>query len=110
MKYSEFIDNKAPQLGQFGKAFLNNQLDFNEIQLYLWDTLEEWQQLNPQGDAQSDIEKVFWHLIHAFDKWPDWTIRGNQFLRQQITDCCDFLTLEGPCPTGCHGNRPITIS
>ncbi|ABO24757.1 hypothetical protein SHLO109777_06560 [Shewanella loihica] len=110
MTPNEFIDNKAPQLAQYGKAFLNNQLDFNEIQLYLWDTLEEWAQFNHQGDAQTDIERVFWHLIHAFDRWPDWTIRGNQFLRKQIDDCCDFLSLGGTCPSCCVGTRPSSMS
>jgi hypothetical protein len=41
----EFIDNKAPQLAMYGKAFLSDELDFHEVQLYLWDTLEGWQLL-----------------------------------------------------------------
>ncbi len=113
MTPNEFIDNKAPQLALYGKAFLNHQLEFNEIQLYLWDTLEEWQQFSHQGEAQtdiSDIEKVFWHLLHAFDKWPDWMLRGNQFLRKQIIDCCEFLSFNGPCPSGCVGYRPNSVN
>ncbi len=109
MTPNDFIDNKAPQLALYGKAFLNDQLEFNEIQLYLWDTLEEWQQFNHQGETQTDIrdvEKVFWHLLHAFDRWPDWMLRGNQFLRKQIGDCCEFLSFNGPCPSGCVGHRP----
>jgi hypothetical protein len=102
----DFIDEKAPQLAFYGKAFLNDQLDFAEIQLYLWDTLEEWQQIQPQGEAQTDMEKVFWHLLHSFDKWPDWVIRGNQYVRKQILDCCDYLSFEGQLPEGCYGLRP----
>lgn len=106
MTADDFIDIKAPQLAYYGKAFLTDQLDFNEIQLYLWDTLEEWQQICPQGDAQTDMEKVFWHLLHDFDKWPDWVIRGNRYLRQQIMDCCDYLSGNGHFPEGCIGVRP----
>ena len=106
MTIDDFIDIKAPQLAHYGKAFLSDQLDFNEIQLYLWDTLEEWQQLDTQGEAQTDIERVFWHLLHSFDKWPDWVIRGNQYMRKQITDCCDYLSLGGHLPDGCCGVRP----
>ncbi|MGI1944149.1 hypothetical protein [Shewanella glacialipiscicola] len=106
MRTTEFIDNKAPQLAFYGKAFLNGELDFQEIQLYLWDTLEEWQQLNSTGEAQSEMEKVFWHLLHSFNQWPDYVIRGNQYLRKQVNDCCDYLSLGGRVPQGCVGIRP----
>ena len=106
MTPTEFIDNKAPQLAQYGKALLSDQLDFNEVQLYLWDTLEEWQQFNHQGDAQSDMERVFWHLLHAFDRWPDWMFRGNQYMRKQVDECCDYLNLGGQVPNNCIGIRP----
>ncbi|MEI6858933.1 MAG: hypothetical protein V5788_03960 [Shewanella sp.] len=106
MTPNEFIDNKAPQLAQYGKAFLRDQLDFNEVQLYLWDTLEEWQQFNHQGDAQTDTERVFWHLLYTFDKWPDWMLRGNQYLRKQVDECCDYLDFGGKMPKNCIGTRP----
>ncbi|WP_372872273.1 hypothetical protein [Shewanella sp.] len=108
MTPTDFIDSKAPQLAQYGTAFLSDQLDYREIQLYLWDTLEEWQQLSPQGEAQTDTEKVFWHLMHCFDRWPDWVLRGNLFLRKQLQDCCEFLSLGGELPGGCIGVRPAT--
>jgi len=103
---AEFIDNKAPQLAIYGKAFLSNTLDFKEVQLYLWDTLEEWQQLAPSDEALSETEKVFWHLLYSFNQWPDWMIRGNQYLRQQLDDCCNFLSMGGKVPSGCIGLRP----
>ncbi|AAN56793.1 hypothetical protein HRJ35_20390 [Shewanella oneidensis MR-1] len=106
MTIEEFIDNKAPQLAVYGKAFLSDELDFQEVQLYLWDTLEEWQQLIPTSEAQTETETVFWHLLHSFNKWPDWMIRGNQYLYQQLHACCDFLSLGGQMPSGCIGIRP----
>ncbi len=106
MTPNQFIDNKAPQLAHYGKAMLSGKLDFNEIHLYLWDTLEEWQQVNAQGDAQSDMERVFWHLLHTIDSWPGYMIRGNQALRKQFDQCCDYLYLGGTPPIGCIGIRP----
>ncbi|ABM26167.1 MULTISPECIES: hypothetical protein [Shewanella] len=106
MTATDFIDNKAPQLAVYGKAFLSDELEFHEVQLYLWDTLEEWQLLNPTGDAQTETEKVFWHLLHSFNTWPGSTLRGNQYLRKQIHDCCNFLSLGGRMPNGCIGIRP----
>ncbi|WP_133408073.1 hypothetical protein [Parashewanella tropica] len=106
MTTQDFIDEKAPQLAHYGKAFLSQQIDYNEVQLYLWDTLEEWQRLEVLGDTQTDTETVFWHLLHSFSKWPAWAIRGNHVLRQQISDCCDFLVGDGAVPQGIVGARP----
>lgn len=108
MTTSNFIDEKAPQLAHYGKAFLCQQIDYSEVQMYLWDTLEEWQQYDSQSETQSDIETVFWHLLHSFSKWPAWAIRGNHVLRQQISECCDFLSGQGSIPKGVIGIRPQT--
>lgn len=109
MTVDDFIDDKAPQLAKYGKAFLGEQLEFNEVQLYLWDTLEEWQMYQSSGEVQTDLERVFWHLLHAFDRWPEWMLRGNRNLRQHINECCDYLSLGslgGQPPQGCIGIRP----
>ncbi|NKF49613.1 hypothetical protein G3R49_03360 [Shewanella sp. WXL01] len=110
MTADDFIEAKAPQLAFYGKAFLDEQLEYKEIQLYMWDVLEEWQCLvnTPQSKAQlpSETEQVFWHLLHCFDKWPEWAIRGNQYLRKQVDDCCDFLNIGGKFPDSCIGIRP----
>ena len=110
MKKQNFIDEKAPQLAHYGKAFLCQQIDYNEVKMYLWDTLEEWQQYNFQGETQSesDIETVFWHLLYSFEKWPAWAIRGNKVLRKQIKECCDFLSGNGAIPKGVIGVSPET--
>lgn len=110
MTANDFIETKAPQLAYYGKAFLEDQLDYKEIQLYMWDVLEEWQHLTKMTPTmnvpQSDTEKVFWHLLHCFDKWPAWALRGNQFLRQQVDECCDYINIGGNLPQLCIGIRP----
>ncbi|ARD21402.1 MULTISPECIES: hypothetical protein [Shewanella] len=110
MTPNDFIETKAPQLAYYGKAFLNNQLEHSEIKLYMWDVLEEWQSIadSPTFEPQTptDTEKVFWHLLHCFDQWPAIVIRGNQFLRQQVDDCCDYINIGGTMPSGCIGLRP----
>ncbi len=112
MTPNDFIETKAPQLAYFGKAFLDNQLEHNEIKLYMWDVLEEWQAISldqtPEAATPTDTEKVFWHLLHCFDQWPDMVIRGNQYLRQQVHDCCDYINIGGKIPDGCIGVRPTT--
>ncbi|WP_394131581.1 hypothetical protein [Shewanella maritima] len=110
MTADDFIEEKAPQLAFYGKAFLNNQLEYTEIKTYMWDVLEEWQELtvidSPNPPSLSETEQVFWHLLYCFDKWPEWAIRGNQYLRQQVHDCCDFINIGGKIPTSCIGIRP----
>ncbi|WP_299568127.1 hypothetical protein [uncultured Shewanella sp.] len=110
MTPNDFIETKAPQLAYYGKAFLDNQLEHKEIKLYMWDVLEEWQSISvdtsDNSPSPTDTEKVFWHLLHCFDEWPDMVIRGNQYLRQQIHDCCDYINIGGDIPHGCIGIRP----
>ena len=107
---NDFIETKAPQLAYYGKAFLEDQLDYKEIQIYMWDVLEEWQHLTQMTSTvsvpESDTEKVFWHLLHCFDKWPAWALRGNQFLRQQVDECCNYINMGGNVPEACIGIRP----
>ncbi|MBR9726379.1 hypothetical protein ACFOD0_05730 [Shewanella intestini] len=109
MTTDDFIEAKAPQLAFYGKAFLDNKVEFNEIRIYMWDVLEEWQHLSnqpQQPQTPSETEQVFWHLLHCFDKWPEWAIRGNQYLRQQVNDCCYFINFGGKVPNSCIGIRP----
>ncbi|MCL1141390.1 hypothetical protein [Shewanella gaetbuli] len=110
MTADDFFETKAPQLAFYGKAFLDNQLEYQEIKLYLWDTLEEWQHLTEKSATldinQSDTEKVFWHLLHCFDKWPEWAIRGNLHLRNQVDECCNYIKTGGRFPQSCVGIRP----
>ncbi|ABE54062.1 conserved hypothetical protein [Shewanella denitrificans OS217] len=115
---NDFIETKAPQLAYYGKAFLDNQLDYEEVKLYMWDVLEEWQCVNYahqsqfteltaiQTNTETDTEKVFWHLLHCFDTWSEMMIRGNQYLRQQVNECCDYINLGGEMPLNCVGVRP----
>lgn len=110
MTPNDFIEHKAPQLAYYGKAFLDNQLDYKEIQLYMWDVLEEWQALAvpslQEQPPQTDTEKVFWHLLHCFDSWPEWALLGNEFLRKQVDECCDYINIGGAFPQDCIGIRP----
>lgn len=95
MTREEFIDIKAPQLAFYAKAFLKEQIDFSEVQYYLWEILEQWQQQQFERDEKTDVELVFSHLLESLDKWPGWVIRSNLFLQRQIDGYCDYLTSGG---------------
>jgi len=106
MTTDDFIQLKAPQLAAYGEGFYQQQIPLTELRLYLWDTLEEWFVLDNNGEAQSDLERVFWFLLYSFEKWPEWALLGNQYLRQQLRQCCAFLAGKGSFPDGCSGVRP----
>ncbi|MCL1097093.1 hypothetical protein [Shewanella gelidii] len=106
MTADDFIEDKAPQLAFYCRAMLSGQIDFQEIQHYLWDTLEEWQQLHTPGEADTDLERVFWYTLHTLDEWPAWMFKANQQLRELVSDCSTYLCIGGQLPKNCIGIRP----
>jgi len=75
--------------------------------LFVWDTLEEWAQLSKASHLPyTHHERVFWHLIHQLEFWPDATLRENKKLRRNIQDCICYLKGRGMAPIDCIGVRP----
>ena len=54
----------------------------------------------------SPRERVFWHLIHQLEFWPDCTLREDKLLRRNIQDCICYLKGHGVAPPNCVGVRP----
>lgn len=101
-----FIKEKSPQFCYFIRYFLNEELPFSELQLFIWDLLEEWHQLKTQNSPYTLREQVFWYVVHLLSRWGDEQLRGNLFLRRQLSDCMSFLEGSSPPPPGCTGIRP----
>lgn len=102
-----FIEQKSQQLIFYISRYLRGRLPHSELHLFVWDTLEEWAQLNHTFKAPyTDKERVFWHLIHQLEYWPDSTLRENKRLRRSIQDCICFLKGHGFLPANCIGIRP----
>lgn len=90
-------------------GFLENSIPYTELDLFFWDTMEEWS-LIKSGKQQpyERIEQVFWHVLHQIHYWPPKTLKQDSILRQELEMCIDFL--EGdqafPLPLDCIGIRP----
>jgi len=102
-----FIDEKSQQLVFYASRFLRGQLPHRELHLFIWDTLEEWAALSHKpATPPSYSEKVFWHLLHQLEYWPEQQLRQNKKLKRNLQHCLGFLAGKGHCPQNCVGLRP----
>ncbi|WP_372627082.1 hypothetical protein [Arsukibacterium sp.] len=102
-----FIELKSQQLVYYVSRFLRGRLAHSELHLFIWDTLEEWSQLDLlAGTPGSMRERAFWHLMHQLEYWPAHSLQHNRQLRRRIQDCMCFLRGKGQCPLDCVGVRP----
>lgn len=103
----DFIEQKANQLTQFLQAFYASSIPFKELELFLWDTLEEWHQLKVSPNFPiSHKEQVFWHLVQQVSFWSEDNLKNELYLHSEIQACMDFLQNKACLPIDCIGVRP----
>ncbi|MFN3709891.1 MAG: hypothetical protein ACK4GU_00475 [Alishewanella aestuarii] len=103
-----FIEQKSRQLVFYASRFLRGQLPQAELHLFIWDTLEEWAAL-PERPAwpPSYQERVFWHLLHQLEYWPEQQLRADRQLKRRLQHCLGYLAGKGQRPADCVGLRPL---
>nr|WP_232848369.1 hypothetical protein [Bowmanella yangjiangensis] len=102
-----FINRKAKQLAYFVRAFWDKRIPYQEVDLYFWDTMEEWHQMQNRNDQPfSAKERVFWHLLHQVHFWSEQKLLEDPFLRSELQTCLDYLEGDGQYPLDCVGVRP----
>ncbi|MFC3094294.1 hypothetical protein DRW07_14595 [Alteromonas sediminis] len=107
MTVAAFIERKARQLAYYIKAFWRGDLPYREVNLFFWDTLEEWINMsNRNATPISSQERVFWHLMHQIHFWPQDTLLSDAVLKEELNRCVNFLENGGFCPFDCVGIRP----
>lgn len=107
MNVKQFIDGKAEQLVYFLRAYWDKIIPIEELELYFWDTLEEWAQLSvAETHPYTEKERVFWHVMHQTHYWPPKTLLVDPYLRCELQACLNYLEDEGHCPVDCVGIRP----
>lgn len=105
----KFLNVKSQQLAYFVRAFWNNRIVYKELDLYFWDTMEEWSQVSHLADQpSSQQERVFWYVLHQLHFWPEKTLREDSNLRSDLDLCVNFLESkdEYPFPYEYLGSRP----
>lgn len=104
---TDFINLKKSQLAYYVRAFWGRRIHYSELELYFWDTLEEWSIVKLTLDEPySEKERVFWHLLHQIHYWPEHKLLHDQFLRGELLNCVECLEDKGNCPLDCVGIRP----
>lgn len=107
VRVQSFIDNKANQIPYFVRGFWERRIPYSEVDLYFWDTLEEWSQVNRrEEEPYSQKERVFWHLLHQLHYWPEQKLLKDPYLISELSACLDYLEGEGQYPLDCIGIRP----
>ncbi len=106
---SNFVHRKSKQLAYFVRGFLQNKIPYSELDLFFWDTMEEWTQIKKGKHLPyENTEHVFWHLLHQVHYWPKRALTEDLYLRGELETCLDCLESEGnyPMPLDCIGIRP----
>ncbi|AWB68027.1 hypothetical protein C2869_17055 [Saccharobesus litoralis] len=107
MIVNQFIELKKKQLSYYVREFCEKNLPYNELNLFLWDTLEEWTQVTIRKDEPySQVERVFWHLIHLLSYWPEQQLLQDDYLVEEMQLCVEYLEGQGCVPFDCVGIRP----
>lgn len=107
MKVEPFIALKARQLCFYLRNFWSGDLPFAELDLFFWDTLEEWAQVQYTLEhPYTQKERVFWHLLHQTHYWPEDKLRYDTYLVEEMNTCMLYLEDKGICPFDCIGIRP----
>jgi hypothetical protein len=102
-----FVNNKAGQLAFYIKAYFSHKISYSEVDLYLWDTLEEWADVCiKKEEPYTTRERVFWHLLHQVSFWSESMLENDKYLRGELTNCINYLEGEGQYPIDCIGIRP----
>ncbi|WP_199271687.1 hypothetical protein [Paraglaciecola sp. L3A3] len=104
-----FIQRKSKQLAFYVRGFLQNQITYSELDLFFWDTMEEWTQIKSGKQTPYErIEQVFWHVLHQVHYWPQKTLLEDEYLREELEMCLTFLEgkSEYLLPIDCIGIRP----
>lgn len=104
-----FLNIKTQQLAYFVRAFWNKRILYQELDLYFWDTMEEWSQVS-QGKSQpcSQQERVFWYVLHQLHFWPEHNLLNDPVLRDDLDLCVTYLECQQKYPLSAKyvGARP----
>lgn len=109
---ASFIKQKSRQLSYYADAFVWGSLPSDEVDLYCWDTLEEWSYVAANdaqfsaSSAMSPLESAFWYLLHQLTYNTIGEIKACPKLRSELDVCIDYLQGEGQFPDFCSGIRP----
>lgn len=107
MSIEIFIEQKAKQLAFYANQLRTQKIPFNEVKIFAWDILEEWNKLDQDYSKISDYEQVFWNLLYLVQCWPEEQQSNERSYDLALSQCCDFLTYKtNNMPLHCIGVRP----
>lgn len=107
MLVQSFIDKKCSQLTYYIQAFWQDELPYAELENFMWDTFEEWAELeHKQNQLYTHKERIFWHLLHQTQYVSAKSLREDNILKDEIDLCLHYLKTNRACPFDVVGMRP----
>lgn len=107
MSVQSFIDKKCSQLSYYILAYWREDLPYAELENFMWDTLEEWAEIEYKEDQlYTHKERIFWHLLHQTQFVSAQMLKEDKILKDEITLCLEYLKNDKPCPFDVVGIRP----
>ncbi|MBC3766258.1 hypothetical protein H8B19_10225 [Neptunicella marina] len=92
-----FINDRAGQLAYYVRAFWDFRIPYSELELYFWDVLEEWLNIDSNPSSPySNKERVFWFVLHQTQDCKASELLSNPEIRAELEVC--LASLEGNCP------------
>jgi hypothetical protein len=102
----QFINTKAFQLSNYADAMVTGLIPATEVNLYCWDTIEEWSQIRTSDLKMTPMESAFWYLLHQITFWNPTEIRDCPELQFEVNSCIDYLRGDGTYPEFISAVRP----
>ena len=103
----QFIEQKSQQLIFYISRYFRGRLPHSELHLFIWDTLEEWAQLQVHHHTPATFrENVFWHVLYQLEYWSEQELQRDKILRKQLQNCLGYLRGKVCLPLDCVGVRP----
>lgn len=107
MLEGNFITIKSELLIRHIHQFMNNKLSYHILTDYIWEILQDWQQLNVvDSKITSPKEQIFWYLVFELQVQDEVSLLHDQALNYKLTHCILFLQGQLDMPDDCIGIRP----
>ncbi len=107
LQVQSFIDKKSSQFVFYIRGFWRDHIPYKELEMFLWDTLEEWSELkHTQSQLYTHKERIFWHLFHETQFVSATTLKTDKILKEEVAFCLEYLENEKAFPLDVVGMRP----
>ncbi|MEM0909938.1 MAG: hypothetical protein AAGJ37_03130 [Pseudomonadota bacterium] len=106
MSVQAFINDKSKLVTHYVNGYWDSKITYDELQRFLWDTLEEWSEVDTkQFEAYTHQERIFWHIFQMLQQSENHML-SSEPICSEVECLLGYLNKEGLCPIDVVGMRP----